>query len=181
MSAVAAQMGGCIEDGTHVMAVRVYYEDTDAAGVVYYANYLKFAERARAEMLYALGWDQRQLAQDEGIAFAVRRCNADYLAPARLGDIVEIRTSLAGEPGRRLSGVRFGVDQAIVATEKTGGGGQPGDANLDEPGMEVVGVGGHTLVQLAVDVACINKEGRPTRIPARLQSALAGLAQAARE
>ena len=78
------EAGSGFVDGVHVFSMRVYYEDTDAAGIVYYANYLKFAERARTEMLRALGTDQSRLAAEQGIAFAVRRCTADYLKPARL-------------------------------------------------------------------------------------------------
>lgn len=66
--------------------VRVYYEDTDAAGVVYYANYLKYMERARTERLRALGYEQDELMRDEGVVFAVRSIKADYLKPARFND-----------------------------------------------------------------------------------------------
>jgi acyl-CoA thioester hydrolase len=70
--------------------VRVYYEDTDAAGVVYYANYLKFLERARCEWLSARGFEVAALEQGHGIAFAVRRVEIDFLRPARLGDRLEV-------------------------------------------------------------------------------------------
>lgn len=66
--------------------VRVYYEDTDAGGVVYYANYLKFYERARTERLRALGFGQDQLRQDTGLVFVVRSVQVDYLRPALLDD-----------------------------------------------------------------------------------------------
>ena len=72
-----------------VFPVRVYYEDTDAAGVVYYANYLKFLERARSEWLRALGFEQRGLAE-QGIAFAARSIAVDYLKPARLDDALNV-------------------------------------------------------------------------------------------
>jgi acyl-CoA thioester hydrolase len=71
-------------DAHHVFPLRVYYEDTDAAGIVYYANYLKFAERARTEMLRAHGFDHTRLDSIAGLAFAVRSCSVDYLLPARL-------------------------------------------------------------------------------------------------
>ena len=67
---------------THRFPIRVYYEDTDMAGIVYYANYLKFIERARSEWVRELGIDQVQM-KAEGVVFAVRRVEADYLAPAR--------------------------------------------------------------------------------------------------
>ncbi|RLA19282.1 MAG: tol-pal system-associated acyl-CoA thioesterase [Gammaproteobacteria bacterium] len=66
--------------------VRVYYEDTDAAGIVYYANYLKYMERARTERLRALGYEQDDLMRDEKVVFAVRSVVADYLKPARFND-----------------------------------------------------------------------------------------------
>jgi acyl-CoA thioester hydrolase len=70
--------------------VRVYYEDTDAAGVVYYANYLKFMERARTEWLRELGYEQTELAREQGIVFVARSIAVEYLKPARLDDKLEI-------------------------------------------------------------------------------------------
>ncbi len=75
-----------------VWPVRVYYEDTDAGGVVYYANYLRFCERARTERLRALGIDQRALAAEHGIVFVVRRVEADYLRGAELDDALQVIT-----------------------------------------------------------------------------------------
>jgi len=69
---------------------RVYYEDTDAGGVMYYANYLKFFERARTDFLRHLGISQHELIATEKTAFAVRRCELDYLRPAKLDDLVEV-------------------------------------------------------------------------------------------
>lgn len=76
------------------LVVRVYYEDTDAAGIVYYANYLRFIERGRTEFLRALGHDQNVLMK-EGIAFAVRSVNAEFLKPARLDDMLMVETAIA--------------------------------------------------------------------------------------
>jgi acyl-CoA thioester hydrolase len=70
--------------------VRVYYEDTDAGGVVYYANYLKFFERARTEWLRSFGLNQDTLAQEEGLIFVVRRASLDFVRPARLDDMLEV-------------------------------------------------------------------------------------------
>jgi acyl-CoA thioester hydrolase len=70
--------------------VRVYYEDTDAGGVVYYANYLKFFERARTEWLRSFGLNQDKLAQDSGLIFVVRRAQLDFMRPARLDDMLEV-------------------------------------------------------------------------------------------
>jgi acyl-CoA thioester hydrolase len=72
------------------LAVRVYYEDTDAAGVVYYANYLKFMERARTEWLAAKGFPLAELEAAHGIVFVVTRAEIDYRAPARLGDLLAV-------------------------------------------------------------------------------------------
>ena len=86
---------------THLFRCRVYYEDTDVAGVVYYANYLKFIERARTEWAREAGIDQVRM-REEGIVFAVRRIEADYLAPARFDDLLEVRTVLEGATVARL-------------------------------------------------------------------------------
>jgi acyl-CoA thioester hydrolase len=74
--------------------IRVYYEDTDAAGIVYYANYLRFLERGRTEFLRTLGHDQNALMED-GIAFAVRSASAEFLKPARLDDLLTVETTVA--------------------------------------------------------------------------------------
>ncbi|MFZ5465665.1 MAG: tol-pal system-associated acyl-CoA thioesterase [Pseudomonadota bacterium] len=73
-----------------VWLVRVYYEDTDAGGVVFYANYLKFFERARTEMLRARGIHQQELLENEGLVFVVRRVHVEYRQSARLDDLLEI-------------------------------------------------------------------------------------------
>lgn len=70
--------------------VRIYYEDTDAGGVVYYANYLKYLERCRTEWLRSIGHEQGNLLRDDGIAFVVRSVNLEYLKPARLDDLLSV-------------------------------------------------------------------------------------------
>jgi acyl-CoA thioester hydrolase len=77
-----------------IWPVRVYYEDTDSGGVVYYANYLKFMERARTEWLRTLGLEQDQLAEQEEIIFVVHRAEIDYLSPARFNDALEVRVGI---------------------------------------------------------------------------------------
>lgn len=74
--------------------VRIYYEDTDAAGVVYYANYLRYCERARTEWLRATGFEQQQMKSELGLVFVVRAVTADYLAPAVLDDMLQVITQL---------------------------------------------------------------------------------------
>jgi acyl-CoA thioester hydrolase len=127
----------------HSLSLRVYYEDTDAAGLVYHANYLKFAERGRTEMLRSLGFEHRRLRQDGGIGFAVRRCTADYRAPARLDDAITVDTRVAA-----LGAATMSLEQHIRRD-------------------------GRTLVALDVLVACIGREGRPRRLPAALRTVIA--------
>ena len=74
--------------------VRVYYEDTDSGGVVYYANYLKFMERARTELLRELGFEQDELQKNLGILFAVRSVNIQYQKPARFNDALKVITTI---------------------------------------------------------------------------------------
>ncbi|MBC2730573.1 tol-pal system-associated acyl-CoA thioesterase [Thiobacillus sp.] len=88
-----------------VWPVRVYWEDTDAGGVVYYANYLKFMERARSEWLRAFGFEQDVLRDEPGIVFVVRRVEIDYLSPARFNEQLEVSVALH-EAGRASLSVR---------------------------------------------------------------------------
>lgn len=92
---------------THIWPIRVYYEDTDLAGIVYYANYLRFIERARSEMVREAGVDQAAM-KAAGLVFAVRRVEADYLSPAKYDDQIEVRTRLA-----ILKGASFDMVQEV--------------------------------------------------------------------
>ena len=85
----------------HSLSLRVYYEDTDLAGVVYYANYLKFIERGRSEWVRSLGIDQGALRRDTGIVFAVRHLEADYLRPAVFDDWLTVTTAVQPVTGAR--------------------------------------------------------------------------------
>ena len=145
-------MSGAVETAgmTHSMPLRVYYEDTDAAGMVYHANYLKFAERGRSEMLRSLGFGHRRLGSEDGVGFAVRRCSVDYLAPARLEDALTVDTTLAGVGAATLT-----VHQQIRRD-------------------------GELLVDLDILVACIGRDGRPRRLPNALRAILAPNLLAAR-
>ena len=100
---------GAIDRGVHRIRIRVYYEDTDAAGIVYHAAYLEFAERARTEMLRCLGLDHAALRARFGLAFTVRRCAIDYRAPARLDDLLEVQTRLV-----RLGGASLDLEQRVL-------------------------------------------------------------------
>lgn len=98
----------------HSFPIRVYYEDTDAGGIVYYANYLKFAERARTEALRLTGIEQSDLLKEEKIAFAVRRCEIDFLKPAMLDDLLTIDTRL-----NDISKVSITMQQTIRRGDET--------------------------------------------------------------
>ncbi len=84
--------GGCFDGPLHRYAVRVFYEDTDLSGVVYHANYLRWFERARSDMIRLLGIDQRRVLEAGGGAFAVAEASLRYFAPARLDDTVMIES-----------------------------------------------------------------------------------------
>ena len=92
---------------------RVYYEDTDAGGVVFYANYLKFIERGRTEYLRDLGFDQGSLAKEKNIVFVVKSLSADYLLPAYLDDIIEVQTIIKSNKNASLV-----FTQKILSLEK---------------------------------------------------------------
>ncbi|MDR1062400.1 MAG: tol-pal system-associated acyl-CoA thioesterase [Azoarcus sp.] len=83
-----------LQPSDFILSVRVYYEDTDAGGVVYYASYLRFCERARSECLRALGFEQRRLLENGGPVFVVRSVHADYISPAKLDDTLTITSKI---------------------------------------------------------------------------------------
>ena len=114
---------------THRFTLRVYYEDTDLAGIVYYANYLRFIERARSEWIRTLGIDQRAMKEETGTVFAVRRIEADYLHPAKFDDELEVLTTTEAVTGARIilrqdvlraGEVLFTAQVTVVAVTSTG-------------------------------------------------------------
>lgn len=115
---------------THRFDLRVYYEDTDLAGIVYYANYLRFIERARSEWVRSLGIDQAAM-KEEGTVFAVRRVEADYLKPAVYDDELVVETEVKTATAARLvldQRVKRDGDtlfEAIVTIVAIGEGGSP--------------------------------------------------------
>ena len=109
----ASAAAGIAQTHSFSLPVRVYYEDTDAGGVVYYANYLRFCERARSECLRVLGFSQRQLLDAGGPLFVVRSVQADYLAPARLDDNLSVVSTV-----KALRRVSMGVSQQIFREDK---------------------------------------------------------------
>lgn len=98
----------------HSLPIRIYYEDTDLAGIVYYANYLKFIERGRTEWLRAVGFDQGQIRQDHDIVFAVRKVEADYLRPAVFDDLLTVVTRAIG-----LTAARIVFEQTVMRGDET--------------------------------------------------------------
>ena len=119
-----AQLDGEIRDGRHVMAVRVYYEDTDFSGIVYHANYLRFMERGRSNYLRLLGADQRALfreveAEAPGFAFVVRAMSLDFLKPARMDDVLTVTTAPEDVKGASITlhqQITRGDDLLVEAT-----------------------------------------------------------------
>jgi len=126
----------------HRFPIRVYYEDTDVGGVVYYANYLKFAERARTEMLRAAGSSHAEMAERFDIFFAVSRCEVDYLRPALLDDLLTVETRVV-EVGAAL----IRLDQRVLRADEL-------------------------LTRIMIRVACLNRQGRPVRLADPLRESL---------
>lgn len=139
---------GVIDGRTHRYALRVFYEDTDAGGVVYHANYLRWFERARSDLLDVLGIDQRAALEQGTGLYTVAEANLRYRAPARLGDAVEIET--------------FALSVGRVACTL----------------RQVARRGGTTLCEATVKVGFIGPEGRPRPQPAAWQAAFASLVNA---
>lgn len=123
----------------HHFQLRVYYEDTDLAGIVYYANYLRFIERARSEWIRTLGIDQKALKVDEGIVFAVRRIEADYLSPAHFDDELDVLTTTEA-----VTGARIVLKQEVQRA-------------------------GETLFVAQVTIVAIAETGHPARLPANIR------------
>jgi acyl-CoA thioester hydrolase len=143
---VSEPTSGEIVDGHHVLPLRAYYEDTDAQGIVYYANWMRFLERGRTELLRLLGEEHSALRAERGLNWVVRRCTIDYLKPARLDDAVEILTEcgeLRGPFLHMLQEARRGED---------------------------------TLVRADLLIACMDETGRPMRLPAPVRAALTQVA-----
>lgn len=120
----------------HRKQIRIYYEDTDMAGIVYYVNYLRFIERARSDWVREIGIDQLAM-KEAGVVFAVRRVEADYMAPARFGDVLEVRTTLDGlTAARMVMAQQVWREDVLIFTAK-------------------------------VQIVCIGARGKPVRLPAK--------------
>jgi acyl-CoA thioester hydrolase len=138
-------LSGIFQDKIHIYPVRIYYENTDTAGVVYHAEYLKFAERARSEFLRLSGLEQSVLQQTHDCFFAAYHIHITYKGPARLDDLLIIETSL-----HSLQGARIKMKQVISKA------------------------GGHSpLVVLDIEIASITSSGKPKRLPKMITAQLA--------
>ena len=124
---------------SHNFPIRVYYEDTDMAGIVYYANYLRYIERARSDWVRSVGIDQNELRDRYGIVFVVRRVEAGYLAPARFDDELTVKTEV-----NTITSARLVMDQQVVR-------------------------GSQTLFTSQVTIVSIDEEGRLVRLPANIR------------
>lgn len=123
----------------HRLDLRVYYENTDAGGIVYHADYLAFAERGRTEMLRDRGFAHAKLFAEQGVAFAVRAMNIDYQAPAKLDDLLSVESSV-----EKMGGASMTLKQKVMRDEKV-------------------------LAILDVTLVCIDAQGRAVRIPNELR------------
>ena len=126
-------------DMAHTFSLRVYYEDTDFGGIVYYANYLKFIERARSEWVRSLGLDQKTLKSERGVVFVVRHLEADYISPAKFDDILEVVTDV-----HLSSAARLVLNQEVLR-------------------------GKDVLFRARVTLIAMRDTGNPTRLPAEIR------------
>lgn len=127
---------------SHKYPIRVYYEDTDMGGIVYHANYLKYIERARSDWVKSLGIDQNNMREVDGLIFAVRRVEAEYLAPAQYDDELEVETRT-----QSVTGARLVMDQMVRR-------------------------GADLLFSAQITIVCINQAGQPARLPANIRRML---------
>jgi len=133
---------GAFHGKTHVLPLRVYYEDTDLSGVVYHANYLRFMERGRTEFFRCAGIWLAKLHEPEPLAWTLRRAELEYHRPARLDDPIEVHTAFGGGSGARMI-----AQQKVVS-------------------------GTTVLVEGRVEACIITLSGKPRRIPAEVREKL---------
>jgi acyl-CoA thioester hydrolase len=132
---MTGEQGGRMVGRTHHFPVRVYFADTDTGGMVYHATYFAFAERARTEMMRIAGFDHVSLNKKLGLLLGVHSCNAEYLRPARLDDLLEMRTSVA-----ELGGASIRLRQDVWRDDEE-------------------------IARMGVRLVCIGADGRTARIP----------------
>ena len=120
--------------------LKVYYEDTDSGGVVYYANYLKFLERARTEALFSIGFSNKKVQENYNLLIIVKSCNIEYKKPAHLEDELKVRSFV-----KSITKTSFFMNQIITKDEET-------------------------IVEAQVHLVFINKDGKPVKIPGEIYS-----------
>ena len=135
----------------HRFRTRIYYDATDAGGIVYHADYLTLAEHARTESLRSCKINQIDILVEQGVSLAVRHCSIDYKKPARLDDLIEIQTEF-----NSVSGAKIEAKQTIHKIT---------NGFVDES----------WLVRLNVQLACINSSGRATRFPRLVRQAISSM------
>lgn len=136
-------IGGIFRGRTHVLPVRIYFEDTDFSGVVYHANYLRYLERGRSDCLRLMGIHHRDLwEREEPLAFTIQRMEIDFRMPALIDDVLEVHTRYA-----HLSGARLNAEQSIWR-------------------------GGDEIIRAQVYAGCINHQGRARRLPPDVRAIL---------
>jgi acyl-CoA thioester hydrolase len=148
------ELAGRIEGETHVLPIRVYFEDTDCAGVVYHANFIKFCERGRSDFIRLLGISHQGLAnpdKGEPAVFVVRHIEIDYLKPARMDDVLEVVTSCA----------KIGSASLVLAQD--------------------VRRGGDLIARAKVSVVLVAQSGKPQRLGALVRDALQRFVNQGRE
>lgn len=126
----------------HNIDIRVYYEDTDAGGIVFYANYLKFAERGRTEYLRNLGFENKSLMDKQGVIFVVRKIEADYLIPGYLDDMLRLETSVL-----EMKNASFKMKQSLFRHNEL-------------------------IFSVDVILVCVDRAGKPVRLPDDLRTAM---------
>jgi len=135
-------ISGKIVDGVHRLPIRVYYEDTDFSGIVYHANYLKFAERGRSDFLRQVGVHHSEILElDPPLAFAIQKMEIEFLAPARIDDLLEVESHCVTARGARLE-----FEQVITRD-------------------------GEPIWRAIIKAACIDTSGRPRRLTAEMLAA----------
>ena len=135
----------------HRFRTRIYYDATDAGGIVYHSDYLTLAEHARTEALRSCEINQIDILREQGVSLAVRYCSIDFKKPARLDDLIEIQTEF-----NSVSGARVEANQTIHKIT---------DGIVDES----------WLAQLNVQLVCINSRGRATRFPRLVRQAISSM------
>ena len=122
--------------------LKIYYEDTDSGGVVYYANYLKFLERARSEAIYSLGYTNKGLNEQYGILLIVKSCNIEYKKPARFEDVLEVNSEVVS-----FSKTSILMKQLILRNKDL-------------------------ISEAEIHLVAVNKDGKPSKIPEELKKKL---------